>query len=728
MTFDEIKKDIAGTINMVDGTEFKMTLRAICEVAADTVKKTLGPFASTTVLDNGVDGYSTKDGWSVLENLHSCDPLYETIYRYIKNISFTLNSRVGDGTTTALVVADHFVRQFELMKDELKRRGINVRQADLMDEIQRTTNDIITKLHEPNHLKMVKSMDDIYNIAYVSTNRNEVISKMIKDIYTETNNPNIHVAMSDTSETYYKVNRGYKLDCHLMWHEMYCNEADEYVLPNGCNVYVFDHMLKFHEHHAIITAILSIANQTGVDAVIFAPSFDDLFMSAIGSSIKAIKGMPNSALVQVSMTNTALRNYAMDFAALSGAEVFSYTKVRMFNYLQRVAEKKEFNKEEFENLFENEDYREPEDIINQCRGFANRLTLAKRYALLEEFPKDSNLYKAVLTAITNEYKEQKARIDKHADTLDPDYMNAHLRYIKFIGNTGIIYVGGDTELSKKCLRDAVLDATLACRSAFEQGYISGLNIETISVIEELWADIDNLIAIIHEDDRDATKAQIREQVLISLAASFVATSMDVMMNKFINDGEIPEKYDWNIDNPVKRGLAKRRFADIMCDRIEHEIGAERCTDLHLGMIDVIMECAYSGKSYDIVTETQDYNKSKVINSVATDCEILKAATSIISMLLSSNQMISLNKRFDAQLNKERGLQATEEDAAARMRGYLSAIQDDPNPLSENWTLIPTGLDERVKFIPTHGKVSTAMLNTLVEQVSHKLFNKGDGAK
>lgn len=726
MTYEEIKKDIAGTINMVDGTEFKMTLRAICEVAAGIVKKTLGPFASTTVLDNGVDGYSTKDGWSLLENLHSCDPLYETIYRYIKNISFTLNSRVGDGTTTALVVADHFVRQFELMKEELKRRGINVRQADLLDEIQKATNDVIAKLHGPNHLKQVKSMEDIYNIAYVSTNRNEAISKIIKDIYTETNNPNIHVAMSDTSETYYKVNRGYKLDCHLMWHEMYCNESDEYVLPNGCNVYVFDHMLKFHEHFAIITAILDIANQTGVNAVIFAPGFDDLFMSAIGSSIKACKGMPNSALVQVSMTNTALRNYAMDFAALSGAEVFTYTKVRMFNYLQRAAEKKEFDKEEFKNLFENEDYHEPKDIVNQCRGFANRLTLAKRYALLEEFSKDSNLYKAVLTAITNEYKEQKARIDKHADTLDPDYMNAHLRYIKFVGNTGIIYVGGDTELSKKCLRDAVLDATLACRSAFEQGYISGLNIETISVIKELWDEISKIADIIKDDDRDATKAQIREQVLLSLAASFAATSMDVMMNKFINDGEIPDKYKWGISVRTVFDTEMTVFEENMIKRIEKE-NPDCFNELQEDMLDIIMECAYARYGYDIVTEMCDVDRSKVINSVATDCEILKAATSIISMLLSSNQMISLNRRFDAQLNKERGLQATEEDAAAKMRGYLAAIQNDPNPFNEQWTAIPADIDGRVRFAPSHGTDSYKALTVLMSKAS-KIIHHHDEKK
>ena len=105
-------KDIKTGMNIVDGDEYKDILEAITDITCDIVVKTLGPYAATTVIDDGVSTYSTKDGWSVVNRIHFGDSIENTLYKFIKDISFTLNSRVGDGTTTAIVTAKMFINIF----------------------------------------------------------------------------------------------------------------------------------------------------------------------------------------------------------------------------------------------------------------------------------------------------------------------------------------------------------------------------------------------------------------------------------------------------------------------------------------------------------------------------------------------------------------------------------------------------------------------------------------
>lgn len=659
---NEIKQDIMASINLIDGEEFSQTLSAICSAAACIVKKTLGPYARTTVLDNGMDTYSTKDGWSVLDYICFDDPIYSVLYKLIKNISFTLNSRVGDGTTTALVVADHFVQQFNIMTRKFREEKKSIRQADLLNKV----TEICAKVTEElvNRSVKISNFDEIYNIAMVATNRNAEISGIIKDIYEKTGNPNIHVAVADGDKTYASINRGYKLECHLLWADIYCNENTEYLLPEGCDVYVFDHTVKYSEHFEIISTILSIANRTNTPAIIFAPNYDETFLSAIGSSIKNCKGMPLCALVQATTTNPALKNYLMDFTALAGTEMFTYTKVRMYNYLARVRDGKEFDQEEFKDLFGNADYKDCETVINQCRGYAPRLTLTKKYALLEEFSKDTNLYKANLSIITREYEEQKAKVDKHADNLDKDYMNAQLRYIKFIGNTGTIYIGGESDIAKKCLRDAVLDATLACKAAFEDGYIRGLNIETLSVLHDL-----SLHPYYGSNDE-------YRGIIDALATSFLATSIDVLSNKITNSGEDLSSINvsWNY-NDMPKEMADKNIPEELLSSVKrwrelYFTEDDTAMDNKMEMIKVINSAMKWDICYDIVTEAFT---TDIINSVTTDCEIIRATTSIVSMLLSSNQLISLNRRINAEAAREKSLKTTEEIAEAQAQGFIKAM-------------------------------------------------------
>jgi len=189
---EELKNEIRASLNLIESAEYKAILRAICETAAEVVTRTLGPYASTTVLDDGVNAFSTKDGWTVLDHLLLGDPVHSVLYNYIKRISFTLNSRVGDGTTTALVVANHFIQLFDQMMAEIRQINSRIRQAELIEKIESMKDLIITELNKDTHKHIIEDtgddckFEDIYNIAYISSNGNEKISETIREIYEKT--------------------------------------------------------------------------------------------------------------------------------------------------------------------------------------------------------------------------------------------------------------------------------------------------------------------------------------------------------------------------------------------------------------------------------------------------------------------------------------------------------------------------------------------------------------
>lgn len=667
-SYDEIRKDIMMNINLIDGEEYRNTLLAISSVASDILVKTLGPFASTTTIDDGASTYSTKDGWNVLNRLQFGDPVQETLFKFLQKISFTLNSRVGDGTTTAIIAANQFISILNAYKEMLTTKGEFIRQADLLDVIENAKNSVIENLKSEKRRKTItkgeNGYEDIYKIAYVSSNRNEKISNLIKEIYDETGNPNIHVSFSDTAITYSDIQRGYKLDTELLFDKYYLDAEDKYLLNDGALVWIFDHNVKYSEHFQVIQAILKYANSNKKNAIIFAPSFDDTFVSAMhGALLPIVKqgGIPSICLVRIPLTNTALKNYASDFSVLTNTALFNYTKVRMFNFLLKHSngETEIPDSQEFNDLFAGESYSEPEKIIETCAGEANRITLTKKSVLLEDFSKEGKLYQNTLKEITESFDKAKEKFAMHGEVLSKEYMDAHLRYVKFIGNTGVIHVGGDSELNKKCTKDAVDDAVLACRSAFENGYIRGLNLETISAACECYS---------KETD------PLKKDAFAMIAATFCRTSFAVMMNKFDCGMSVPEKYTW--------GKAYGPGADVnvetdksILEFFDKEGMGLRVNDIYSDMLDVIKTCVEYNLGFDIVTETYEPAGESIINSVSTDIEILNATTSIISLLLSSSQLLSINRRYDKKTGKEYTLNARMEDGFAFASGIATAFKN-----------------------------------------------------
>lgn len=653
-------KEVKMGMNLVDGQEYKSTLAAIAYCTADVLVKTLGPYASTTTIDDGTYTYPTKDGWAVCNRLRFGDAIQNTLFKFIRDISFRLNSKVGDGTTTAIIAASKFI---EILNNFMEQCAMSesksfrtLRQADLLDAIDNAKNDIIAELMTDERCKKIDrdgDMNEIYKIAYVSSNRNETIAKLIQEIYQETKNPNIHVTMSgSTKETIAEVERGYKLDAELLDANCYINTSDKtYDLNLPSTVVVFDHNVSYSDHMSIINTLVLKSNQEKKNLIIVAPYYDEVFRSIISMQVQGLAKSgktANIALVKLPMASTSQKNYAGDFAAIIGTQLVDFSKVTMFNQMVRQANGEENEYDEYKDLMKNSGFESPEDILKYVSANVNHIILSSSFMMIKDYDTSNKSYQMRMDEIKSAYDEAKSKADASGFTLSKNYMDAHLRYIKFIGDTGIIRVGGDSDLVKQCSKDSIDDAVLACRSAYENGYIRGLNIETISASAKLFAEsCEKVEKFITEDagsSKEAFEESLRANIYRMIAATFSETSKEVMRNKYRDDNISDDEYTW---------------------------GAED----NYSMDEVLAECINNNLCFDIVTEEFEPAGQSLVNSVSTDCEILSAMSSILSLLLSSDQLLSLNKLYDKKSGRAQILADKTDEAYAVARGYANAFKE-----------------------------------------------------
>ena len=227
--------------------------------------------------------------------------------------------------------------------------------------------------------------------------------------------------------------------------------------------------------------------------------------------------------------------------------------------------------------------------------------------------------------VKESYEIKKAKAIKTINgLLDKDFLFTQLRYIKLMGNSGIIKVGGMSDIQKRCDKDSLDDAILACRSAFENGYVRGMCLEIIKLTTDTLNDQNNQLD------------PFEEEVYKAIQYAFTSVFKKVLFNKFGGDTE----------------------------RVNSDY--------------ILSVCLKDNSVYDL--RDGYYHGSKdwtVINSVQTDIEILLAMTNILTTIMTSTQFLSTNRSCDLKVSREKALEQRIADesaiAAGKMKGMIDAI-------------------------------------------------------
>lgn len=651
---NSVYRDVRSGTNILDRNQFKDIVMAISDVATEMVIKTLGPGGASTIIDDGINISATKDGLHSLENLTFNDPVYNTIYRVLRSSSFNNSHTSGDGTTTAMVVSNEFMHSLDNYMDSGLLK--NLTQRDLMNMIRYVASRITEKLKVTEDLITIdKSPDakynDIYDVAYIASNGDAALSSMIQDIYQKTGNPNIYITNGVGNEVTYNIISGYRFNCRPLALTDFANtpEGEFHEVDTTIHTYLFDHVVTYAEHRYIISSIINMWLNRSAVVIIFAPHFDDIIVSLVtnaNNNRRQNKKGGYVILAQIPVGTNLERATLEDLGILLNCDIFNYPRASIFRSMI-AAKMNEEEKEKFEDeIIDSTDYHygNEMDIIAGCTGTIRSIIMKKDSVILRDYDKiaDPQIYSNHMQMAKKKYDEVTERAKLSGSTTAPEYMTNRERYNRLLGNVGVIEIGAVTSLDREFMRDTVEDAVFACKSAYQNGIIRGLNITTLRVINSVKEEISP-----SSDEYDAYS-----MIVESFYQAFFHASEYVCYNMDITE-----------ENPGSFYIEDEK------------------ADVNMTPSEMLLYCIDNGMTPDLRTMMIS-KKMKICNPVETDLEIITSVVSIIGNLMTSTQLLTKNRQFDRGMTRaiaqEQELEMIRETKQAEMEGYLRALENVDN--------------------------------------------------
>jgi chaperonin GroEL len=139
---------------------------------AEAVKSTLGPKGRNVILEK-ITGSPvvTNDGVTIAREIHLRDQFENMGAQLVKEAAIKTNDIVGDGTTTATVIAHAIVREgMEAIgaggNPVLVKRGIDLAVGRLVEHLRKVAHPVVTE-------------DDYARVAAISANDDDVVGAVI---------------------------------------------------------------------------------------------------------------------------------------------------------------------------------------------------------------------------------------------------------------------------------------------------------------------------------------------------------------------------------------------------------------------------------------------------------------------------------------------------------------------------------------------------------------------
>ena len=189
---------------VIQGKELWEVMDKTVNLLCDAVSSTLGPTGNNVLINHWeLAPYITKDGVTIASSIESDDQIENTILEIVKEASLKTNEKVGDGTTTTLVLLQSiFNESLKIIKE-----GYN--SILLKKELEEALEEILKKLEKEKQKPKPKHL---LQIAKTSSN-DEKIGNLVFEVYQKMKNKySIQIQEGLKEEDYFEINRGYTLE------------------------------------------------------------------------------------------------------------------------------------------------------------------------------------------------------------------------------------------------------------------------------------------------------------------------------------------------------------------------------------------------------------------------------------------------------------------------------------------------------------------------------------
>jgi chaperonin GroEL len=394
------------------------------DTLADAVKVTLGPKGRNVVIDKSFGAPRiTKDGVTVAKEIELFDKFENMGAQMLREVATKTNDIAGDGTTTAIVLAQAIVREGSKavaagMNPMDLKRGVDRAVAAIVDELKSKTRKITTQA-------------ETAQVGTISANGEADIGRMISEAMQKVGNEGvITVEEAKGIQTELDVVEGMQFDRGYV--SPYFITNAEKMIADLDSPYILIHEKKLSTLQPLLPLLEAVV-QSGRPLLIVAEDVEGEALATL--VVNKLRGGLKIAAVKAPGFGDRRKAMLEDIAVLTGGQVISEDLgIKLENVTLAMLGKAKKVLIEKENTTIVEGAGEKSDIQGRCGQI-----------------------RAQIEETTSDYDREKLQE----------------RLAKLAGGVAVIRVGGSTEVEVKERKDRVDDALHATRAAVEEGIVPG---------------------------------------------------------------------------------------------------------------------------------------------------------------------------------------------------------------------------------------------------------------
>ena len=237
--------------NVVPHETIRKIQQDVLDKLSMILKQSFGPMGSNTVIkkENALNVY-TKDGHTILSNIYFHGIIEQSIKDDIETITRHIVTTVGDGTTSGVMMSAFIYRAINEISDKF-----NLPPVQTLEYFNDIVNSICTRIKKK---AQDCTLDDIYDICMISTNGNEFISEVIRDIYKDYGNEVfIDVAAGIDENTAIKAYDGMTINTGFVDPCFVTDTSKNECVIDTPSIYFFSDPIDTKEMAVMLDAILS---------------------------------------------------------------------------------------------------------------------------------------------------------------------------------------------------------------------------------------------------------------------------------------------------------------------------------------------------------------------------------------------------------------------------------------------------------------------------------------
>ncbi len=406
------------------GSDARQRMLRGVDVLAEAVKATLGPKGRNVILDKSYGAPRiTKDGVTVAKEIDLSDKFENMGAQMVREVASKTNDIAGDGTTTAVVLAQAIVRE------GIKAVSAGMNPMDLKRGVDKAVVALVEELKKRS--KKITTQAETAQVGTISANGEADIGKMIAEAMQKVGNEGvITVEEAKGIATELDIVEGMQFDRGYM-SPYFITNAEKMIVELE-QPYILIYEKKLSGLQPMLPLLEAVA-QSGRPLVIIAEDVEGEALATL--VVNKLRGGLKVAAVKAPGFGDRRKAMLEDIAILTGGEMIS---------------------EDLGIKLEN--------VTLEMLGRTKRILIDKENTTIVEGAGK----KADIVARCGQIRAQ-----VEETTSDYDREKLQERLAKLAGGVAIIRVGGSTEVEVKERKDRVDDALHATRAAVEEGIVPG---------------------------------------------------------------------------------------------------------------------------------------------------------------------------------------------------------------------------------------------------------------